>query len=574
MPDSAFLHSLGDYLKSRNVGPGAGYLHNLPARPVISRAYDTVGASAHGNPVRRLSHNTLPAFKDFASQLNLDDIEAPPPDIIDAEFEVLRSEEPEKPEYEISSEAESSQELGIDGKKPVLDGLFLFFRDIGRNQLLTRNQEILYGRQIQEYSPQFSRSVLTPGYGSMIITRLLYQYLTDPRSESLMKLPDFGRTKSYVLSRGSKTMEAVRESLRGERAIIQRLITENLCPRSRERLLNDLEQLQHTSTEVVLPLEPKLGRLNGIYRDLMIYAKRIEALNTELRTDGGSEKSLPFLIEVAGEAGYAPDRFPDYMADVSEQRNALLGARDSMAIGNLRLVVSIAKQYRGCGIRFEDLIGYGTTGLMRGVDKYRPELGYKFSTYSWWWIKQAITRALQEQGRSIKLPAKVLETGRRIWHARNKIVGERLREPTIEEIAEITGLSPDLVKKYEKLPSLFSYDRPIIHGGEDEHVDFMRADVSDPFDDAERSFFADDIDRQLGRLKPIDADIIRRRYGLPPYETTYTLEQCSRVYNVTRERIRQREEKALEKLGHKTRLGKYRPLFEKVKTNASQTESD
>ena len=224
-------------------------------------------------------------------------------------------------------------------------------------------------------------------------------------------------------------------------------------------------------------------------------------------------------------------------------------ARRALAAGNLRLVVSIARKYRNRGLSFLDLIQEGNAGLMRAVDKYEYRLGYKFSTYATWWIRQAITRALADQARTIRIPVHTIETMSRLRDAARRLHQERGREPTVEETARAANTSVGETRRLMKItrPPI-SLDRPI---GEDEdhHFgDLIEDEVADrPIDAASRGMLKERMDQVLKTLTYREREVIKLRYGLGD-GYPYTLEEVGRIFKVTRERIRQIEARAVGKL--------------------------
>ena len=329
----------------------------------------------------------------------------------------------------------------------------------------------------------------------------------------------------------------------------RRSLLENL-KRRRCKAVNLVEELS-IRTQKVQPLMKRLEQIAGRMGELVFLLKEHRAGRAVKEDRANLVKELKDLMRITLETPKSLSKRVELM-NVRFRRYEQ--AKRELSGGNLRLVVSIAKKYRNRGLSFLDLIQEGNTGLMRAVDKYEYRRGYKFSTYATWWIRQAITRAIADQARTIRIPVHMIETMSKLRNVSKRLLQEKGREPTIEETARAANISVEETRRVMKISRHpISLDRPVGESEDSYFGDFIEDEAAEsPINAATQEMLKEKIDSVLKTLTYREREIIKLRYGLGD-GYTYTLEEVGRIFKVTRERVRQIEAKAVRKLQHPVR---------------------
>ncbi len=331
---------------------------------------------------------------------------------------------------------------------------------------------------------------------------------------------------------------------------IKKLLPDDIDP--------DIDELEE---EEAIEETPEQGYFDDISDDsVRLYLREIGKIpllssDEELKLANEIVANLPLLTAAQEElAELESADEPDARAIAKKQSeiNKLQKPKDKMAEANMRLVVSIAKRYSGRGLDFLDLIQEGNTGLLRAVEKFDPDKGFKFSTYATWWIRQAITRAIADQARTIRIPVHMVETINKLLRTQRRMTQELNREPTIEELAKELEMEPDKIKYVMKIKQdITSLDAGVGRDGDEEDSvlgDFIEdEDTASPEESAANQLLKEQVMDVLSSLSDREQKIIKMRFGLDDGKS-HTLEEVGQEFAVTRERIRQIEAKALTKL--------------------------
>jgi RNA polymerase primary sigma factor len=443
------------------------------------------------------------------------------------------------------------------------DPVRMYLTQMGEIPLLKRDEEIALAKKIEVTRKRFRRKVLECDgalrqvvdtlkrvhSGELPFDRTVKVSLTEnlEKDKILSRMPHNLRTLDHLMEQNDGEFEKVVDPGVGEEE--KRTFRRNIRIR-RRKAVTLVEELS-IRTQKVQPLMRKLEQIAARMAELeRQIACPCDSKHT--REDRANlEKELVDLMRMTLEEPILLQKRVELMR---KRFNEYEDAKRSLSGGNLRLVVSIAKKYRNRGLSFLDLIQEGNTGLMRAVDKYEYRRGYKFSTYATWWIRQAITRAIADQARTIRIPVHMIETMSKLRNVSKKLLQEMGREPSIEETARAANISIEETRRVMKISKHpISLDRPVGESEDSYFGDFIEDDTCEsPVQAATQEMLKDKIEQVLKTLTYREREIIKLRYGLGD-GYTYTLEEVGRIFKVTRERVRQIEAKAVRKLQHPVR---------------------
>ena len=450
-----------------------------------------------------------------------------------------------------------------DKSRKIDDPVRMYLTQMGEIPLLTREQEISLEKKIEITRKRFRRHLLESDYALKQSIDILKKVNCGelPFDRTIKVSVTEGLEKNQILGRmphNLKTLEILREKSVEDFELV---ITPGTSAADIKAALGRLEARRRKMVTLLEELSLRTQRLQPTMRRLEQISNRMDSLQRQIDSmknlksardeRANLQKELTDLMQMTLET---PQTLRQRLDDVQERFGAYEQSMRELSGGNLRLVVSIAKKYRNRGLSFLDLIQEGNTGLMRAVDKYEYRRGYKFSTYATWWIRQAITRAIADQARTIRIPVHMIETMSKLRKVSKRLLQEKGREPTIEETAEAAGVSLEETRRVLKISRHpISLDRPVGESEDSYFGDFIEDDNTEsPVNSATQEMLKDKIDVVLKTLTYREREIIKLRYGLGD-GYTYTLEEVGRIFKVTRERVRQIEAKAVRKLQHPVR---------------------